>query len=62
MIFFKTSSFCNFGDCVEVGQSPDGSVVVRDTKDAERRQALTFSRDEWVAFLAGARAGEFDPA
>lgn len=61
MIEFRTSSFCSLGDCVEVGQAPDGSVVVRDTKDAERRQALTFTRDEWVAFLAGARAGEFDP-
>lgn len=62
MIEFKTSSFCNFGDCVEVGQSSDGSFVVRDTKDAERRQALTFTRDEWAAFVAGVRAGEFDPA
>lgn len=61
MIEFRTSSFCSLGDCVEVGQSPDGSVIVRDTKDAQRSQSLTFSRDEWVAFLAGARAGEFDP-
>lgn len=61
MIEFRTSSFCSLGDCVEVGQAPDGSVVVRDTKDAERRHSLTFTRDEWVAFLAGARAGEFDP-
>lgn len=62
MIEFRTSSFCSLGDCVEVGQAPDGSVIVRDTKDVDRRQALTFTRDEWVAFLAGARAGEFDPA
>lgn len=60
MIEFRTSSFCSLGDCVEVGKSPDGSVIVRDTKDAERSQALTFTRDEWVAFLAGVRAGEFD--
>lgn len=61
MIEFRISSYCNIGGCVEVGQAPDGSVVVRDSKDAERRQSLTFTRDEWVAFLAGARAGEFDP-
>lgn len=61
MIEYRISSFCNLGGCVEVGQSPDGSMVVRDSKDPERRQALTFTRDEWVAFLAGARAGEFDP-
>lgn len=62
MIEFRISSYCNIGGCVEVGRAPDGSVVVRDSKDPERRQSLTFSRDEWVAFLAGARAGEFDPA
>lgn len=61
MIEYRISSFCNLGNCVEVGQAPDGSVVVRDTKDAGRSQSLTFTRDEWLAFLAGARAGEFDP-
>lgn len=61
MIEFKTSSFCNFGDCVEVGRAPDGSVVVRDSKDAERRQSLTFTTDEWTAFVRGVKAGEFDP-
>lgn len=61
MIEFKTSSFCNFGDCVEVGHSPDGSVTVRDTKDAARSTALTFTSDEWTVFVRGVKAGEFDP-
>jgi Domain of unknown function (DUF397) len=56
---FKTSSFCNFGDCVEVGAAPDGRVLVRDSKDADR-QTLAFTRDEWVAFVKGVKAGEFD--
>jgi hypothetical protein len=60
MIEFKTSSFCNFGDCVEVGHSPDGSVIVRDTKDVSRSVALTFTPDEWTAFVRGVKAGEFD--
>lgn len=63
MIEFKTSSFCSFGDCVEVGTgSIDGSVVVRDTKDAERATSLRFTREEWLAFVQGVKAGEFDPA
>lgn len=62
MIEFRTSSFCNLGDCVEVGHAPDGSVVVRDTKDAERSTALTFTNEEWTAFVRGVKAGEFDPA
>ncbi|MBW0113928.1 DUF397 domain-containing protein [Pseudonocardia abyssalis] len=62
MIEFRTSSFCNLGECVEVGQSPDGSVIVRDTKDADRSRTLTFTNDEWTAFVRGVKAGEFDPA
>ncbi|GAY09344.1 DUF397 domain-containing protein [Pseudonocardia sp. N23] len=61
MIEFSTSSFCNFGECVEVGLSPDGTVLVRDSKD-EGQTTLAFSRDEWVAFVKGVKAGEFDPA
>ncbi len=62
MIEYRTSSFCSWGDCVEVGTGPDGSVVVRDTKDADRGTALAFTRDEWAAFVLGVKAGEFDPA
>jgi hypothetical protein len=60
VIEYKVSSFCNFGDCVEVGQLPGGSVAVRDTKDGERRTSLVFSPDEWTAFVAGVKNGEFD--
>ena len=59
MIDFRVSSFCSFGSCVEVGCSPDGTVLVRDTKDSSRH-ALTFTNDEWDAFVAGVKAGEFD--
>ncbi len=62
MIEFKISTFCNFGGCVEVGQSPDGSVIVRDSKDAERAVSLAFTNEEWAAFVTGVKAGEFDPA
>ncbi len=56
---YKISSYCSFGNCVEVGRSPEGTVVVRDTKD--RAQApLTFTNEAWVAFVAGVKAGEFD--
>ena len=33
--------------------------MVRDTKD-RAQQALTFTDEEWVAFVAGVKAGEFD--
>jgi hypothetical protein len=59
VIEFRVSSFCSFGDCVEVGRKPDGTVLVRDTKD-RAQQALTFTDDEWAAFVAGVKSGEFD--
>jgi hypothetical protein len=58
---FRISSFCSAGGCVEVGRSLDGSITVRDSKDAERRSSLVFSAAEWSAFVAGVKAGEFDP-
>jgi hypothetical protein len=58
VIEYKVSSFCSFGNCVEVGRSPEGAVMVRDTKD--RAQELAFTDEEWVAFVAGVKAGEFD--
>lgn len=61
MVEYKISSFCNFGGCVEVGQSPDGAVIVRDSKDAERATSLAFTNEEWGAFVQGVKAGEFDP-
>ena len=48
------------GDCVEVAKLTDG-VAVRDSKDPNG-PILTFAASEWLAFLAGARDGEFDLA
>ena len=59
MIHFTVSSFCSMGGCVEVGRSADGTVLVRDTKD-RAQQALAFTDEEWTAFVAGVKAGEFD--
>jgi hypothetical protein len=59
VIEFRVSTFCSFGSCVEVGRTGEGTVLVRDTKD-RAQEALTFTDDEWVAFVAGVKAGEFD--
>ncbi len=44
--------------CVEV-QQIGHSVIVRDSKNPDG-PTLSFSRDEWAAFLKGAKDGEFD--
>lgn len=50
----------NGGSCVEVMRRSDNSVLVRDTKDHGKGPVLSFTRDEWLAFLNGASNGEFD--
>ncbi|GIF08116.1 DUF397 domain-containing protein [Actinoplanes siamensis] len=55
----STRSGGNGGDCVEVATNLPGIVALRDTKDPDGA-ALVFTRAEWLAFLDGVRAGEFD--
>lgn len=45
--------------CVLVAVKAEG-VAVRDGEDSSKN-TLFFSREEWGAFVAGAKAGEFDP-
>lgn len=52
---WQRSSACGNSTCVEV-MFEDGWVYVRDSTSA----VLKFTRDEWFAFLAGAKLGEFD--
>lgn len=58
----RVSSFCNLGGCVEVDITVTDHVVVRDRKQATYlvRPTLVFTREEWSAFIAGVKNGEFD--
>jgi hypothetical protein len=59
IVWVKSSlSFAN-GNCVEVTELPGDSVGVRNSRDPAG-PVLRFTRDEWDAFLGGARLGEFD--
>jgi len=49
----------NGGACVEAATLPGGGWALRDSKDPDGPK-LAFSADEWVAFTAGVKAGEFD--
>jgi hypothetical protein len=55
-----TSSFSggNGENCVEVAFLA-GGVAVRDTKD-RAQPSHRYAADDWSAFLAGVRAGEFE--
>ncbi len=47
------------GNCVEVARSGDW-MLMRDSKDPNG-PVHAYNRQEWAAFLAGVKAGEFDP-
>jgi hypothetical protein len=47
------------GDCVELARLADGGVAVRNSRDPHG-PALIYTPAEIAAFLAGAKAGEFD--
>jgi hypothetical protein len=59
-VAWQRSTYCAHSSCVEVALLDD-QVVIRDSKNAEGPM-LFFTREEWTAFLAGARRGEFGPA
>jgi hypothetical protein len=54
----STRSGPNCDNCVEVA-FVDGAVAVRDSNNPTG-PALVFTGDQWDAFLAGAKDGEFD--
>ncbi|RZT83500.1 uncharacterized protein DUF397 [Pseudonocardia sediminis] len=55
---FRISSFCAAGGCVAVAPAEDG-VLIRSSR-VDDGPVLAFTQEEWVAFLAGVRNGEFD--
>lgn len=47
------------GNCVEMAALPCGGVALRNSRDPEG-PALVYTREEFAAFVAGARDGDFD--
>lgn len=58
MFWWFRAVSCEDGSCVEVASASD-CVAIRDSKDQDGPM-LRFTRAEWVAFLDGAKAGDFD--
>jgi hypothetical protein len=57
---WRRATFCNSGACVEVAVGAS-HVQVRDSKnESDRGPILSYTRDEWQAFVQGVKAGEFD--
>lgn len=58
----QVSTFCNGADtCLEVDETEDGLIKITAYQGAdEPRRAIYATKGEFRAFLAGAKAGEFD--
>ncbi|WP_430781090.1 DUF397 domain-containing protein [Actinoplanes sp. G11-F43] len=54
---WRKSSRCGTSTCVEVAKVED-QYLIRDSKNPEVA-ALSFTKDEWDAFVEGVAAGEF---
>lgn len=55
----KSSASSGNGTCVEAASVKEDEVLVRNSRDPEG-PIVAFTKAEWVAFLAGVKAGEFD--
>jgi hypothetical protein len=55
---WRTATASGAQNCVQV-KSKDGMIVVRNSRLADG-PFLSYTRDEWLAFLDGAKKGEFD--
>lgn len=54
------STYSGGGNCVTVRIVRDGPVAVWHSREPARE--LTFTADEWDAFVRGVKDGQFDPA
>jgi len=55
---WRRASFCGSAGCLELAATADG-VAVRDSKDPDG-PVLRYGRGEFAAWVAAAKAGEFD--
>ena len=55
---WRTATMSGGGNCVQV-KTKDGMIIVGNSRRADG-PFLSYTRDEWVAFLDGAKKGEFD--
>jgi hypothetical protein len=55
---WRKSSKCANGTCVEVARVDSDTYLIRDSK-RPGNPALSFTEEEWTAFVSGVQAGEF---
>jgi hypothetical protein len=56
---WRISSYSAHGECVQVGETADGRIAVRNSNDPDGA-TVVFTRGEMRAWIRGCRDGEFD--
>jgi Domain of unknown function (DUF397) len=57
-VSWRVAAACNNGACVKVA-AIDGGIAIADSKSPDG-PVLVYTHDEWLAFLNGAKEGDFD--
>lgn len=57
---WRKSSYCGTGTCVEVERAPSAQLVAVHDSKRPLDVPLVFTFDEWRAFVADVKNGEFD--
>jgi hypothetical protein len=55
----KSTFSAGANNCVETRRLPSGEVQVRHSRSPDG-PVITYTTDEWAAFIAGAKDGQFD--
>jgi len=58
--FYKASASADNDNCVELGETVHGDVLIRDSKDRGHGPVLRSTKNGLAALLEGAKRGEFD--
>lgn len=57
-VAWRVARDCDGGSCIRVAPHK-GMIVIGDTKNPDG-PVLSYSHDEWLAFVKGIRQGDFD--
>lgn len=60
-IVWRKSSLSADGNCVEVGTTPQWDLVALRHSQSPAGPIVTFTPEEWAAFVGGVHLGEFEP-
>lgn len=59
-VAWRKSSYCAAGECVEVAEQSDGSILIRSSIKERILNVKQLTRSEFAALAASIKSGEFE--